>query len=82
MEPLSTMTIEGKDFYQAYCRYKLNVKVKSDNTITIKKLKESWNREEVEKLLFQYDTFILNYHTKTQKLPLQKDIDKWIEQNL
>lgn len=58
------------------------LKLNPDNTINIKPTKDSWSREEVKKLLFQYDTFILNYYTKNQGLPLQKDIDKWIEQNM
>jgi len=55
--------------------YKLKINLK-DNTITIKRVKDSWNREEVIELLhlrMKY-TLGLDYQRSTT--------DKWIEQNL
>jgi len=53
--------------------YKLKINSK-DNTITIKKLKDSWNREEVIKLLNKF--LETAYDGKT------KNYNKWIEENL
>lgn len=55
-------------------RPKINPK---DNTITIKKLKDSWNREEVIELFKKYKDYELgktNWH--------QGNLIKWIEENL
>jgi hypothetical protein len=50
-----------------------------DNTITIKKVKDSWSREEVRNLLDNLWDYIMdNKHNKTNS----KDYDKWIEENL
>ena len=61
-------------------RHDWRVKVKSDNTITIKKVKDSWNREEVIELLNKlvYDiagnSYILDVNLKVKEW--------WLEQNL
>ncbi len=49
---------------------KVNLK---DNTITIKKLKDSWNREEVTALIYKHTEDILKQRIS---------IETWIEQNL
>jgi hypothetical protein len=56
------------------CDKKLKLKVNpKDNTITIKKLKDSWNREEIINILYQIDEDNL----------LGKDyINQWIDKNL
>ena len=47
-----------------------------DNTITIKKLKDSWNREEVIELMKKYCIDIHRYTINSN------DFNKWIEENL
>ncbi len=62
-----------------YWNYKLKLNPK-DNTITIKKLKESWNREEVEQLLskfskdFEQSSRISGY--------IKEKTTNWIKENL
>ena len=52
-----------------------------DNTITIKKVKDSWNREEVVQLLIDCCAEISSIHGKLKgKEPA--DLYKWIEENL
>ena len=59
-------------------RLKINPK---DNTITIKKVKDSWNREEVVQLLIDCCAEISSIHGKLKgKEPA--DLYKWIEENL
>jgi len=53
------------------CKLKINPK---DNTITIKKLKDSWNREEVIELLTK-----LNH---TLNIGSDRTFEEWIEENL
>lgn len=53
-------------------RPKVNPK---DNTITIKKLKDSWNREEVLSLIYNINRGVFQYEASF-------DLDKWIEENL
>lgn len=48
----------------------LNLKVAPDNTITIKSIKDSWNREEVIKIVKTMNSFPKHL------------VDKWIEDNL
>jgi hypothetical protein len=66
--------------YQQIAQYNtgepiLILKLDKNNTITIKKSKDSWNREEVIKLINQYTiemvSEVKNYHR-----------DKWIEENI
>lgn len=55
-----------------------HVKVNSkDNTITIKKIKDSWTREEVVKLIKEYHASFASY--PTMNLDLR---DNWISKNL
>jgi hypothetical protein len=54
-------------------------KIDKDNTITIKKVKESWNREEIIDIVWKFvDNFVADTNTVYQ----QNKIDKWIEENL
>lgn len=48
----------------------------SHNTITIKQLKDSWNREEVKKLLINHT---INLRNKVNDLDFT---NKWIKENL
>lgn len=52
-----------------------------DNTITVKKLKDSWNREEVIDILHVYGLNLIE-QIETKSLEEQVDINKWIEENL
>lgn len=57
----------------------LDIRVASDNTITIKPIKDSWSREEVIELLRQYNAHIIN--TNDEALgPYQ--FNYWIKENL
>jgi hypothetical protein len=58
-------------------RLKVNPK---DNTITIKKVKDTWDREEVINLVYKlWNAEIYTDNTTTWE---QEDLDKWIEENL
>jgi len=46
-----------------------------DNTITIKRVKESWNREEVEKL-------IMKYALEEHDVVISPALGEWLKQNL
>jgi hypothetical protein len=61
---------DGSSKHSIINRLKVNPK---DNTITIKKLKDSWNREEVITLIYKH----------TEDMFSQRiELDKWIEENL
>lgn len=65
-------------------KYQLKVNPKN-NTITIKKLKDSWNKEEVIKLLklLKKDTInSIDLDINTDNLICDLEINKWIEENL
>lgn len=66
---------------RSYYKTKLKVNPK-DNTITIKRVKESWNREEVEKLV--KEAFEGGYCSALNNSKAIKGITskEWIEQNL
>ena len=59
----------------------IKLNVKSDNTISIRKIKDSWNREEVIKLLNKFgehvafEFFGINYF-------MIGELNKWIKENL
>ena len=55
---------------EKYIEYEL--KVSSDNTITIRRIKDSWNREEVIELA----------HKLLFRNTLEKQLNEWIEKNL
>lgn len=67
-------TITKVDYGLQHWDYKLKVNPK-DNTITIKKLKESWNRKEVTDLI---KSFANNYQYASNNI----GYNKWIEENL
>ena len=83
-ETLKT-TANNKHFGEGHV-YSITNKLKinpKDNTITIKKLKDSWNREEVIELLNQ--CYNLGYNSKKSEIPdLEEmlELDNWIEENL
>lgn len=61
--------------------HKFILKVDNNNTITIRKVKDSWSREEVVELINKFETDTSpnrfeGYGTE------QEDINEWIEQNL
>lgn len=53
-------------------------KVSSDNTITIRKIKDSYTREEVVLLLLDFGEFVLD----NSILPNRKSVQEWLEKNL
>jgi hypothetical protein len=61
----------------------LRLKINPDNTITIKELKETWDRKEVEAKLFellqdiQHDETLLEHYGGDYR-----EFDKWVEENL
>lgn len=60
--------------------YKGQLKISNkDNTITIKRVKDSWNREE---LVIKIKEFAEKFVANTNTAYKQKDISDWIEQNL
>ena len=61
------------------------LKVDKNNTITIKKLKDNWNREEHINNILKYksDLLVELIECKESNRPLSKEFtDNWIEQNL
>ena len=54
------------------------LKVDSNNTITIKKVKDSYSREEVINLLYKYNDGIIDRYSQLTN----KDLNKWIKENL
>lgn len=81
-------TLEEKEKYKGilfdYHPIKLKVNPK-DNTITIRKMKDSWNREEVAVLLQKaifYGMGLEEPRTENSAKSQQKRINKWIEENL
>lgn len=60
-----------------------NLKINpKDNTINIKELKDSWNGEEVKKLLSKLLFDVENPKTIAQIKECQQFMDKWIQKNL
>ena len=52
--------------------------VNSDNTISIRKIKDSWNRDELISNLYS----LANYIGKDQCMSFMDYVDKWIKENL
>lgn len=73
---------DGVNFYSIY-KPKVNPK---DNTITIKKVKDSWNREEVVTLVLKMQHDFTRYKEGFHFVPNMREIAKWsynwIEENL
>ena len=65
---------DGEPIWNEKIELKVNPK---DNTITIKKVKDSWNREEIIELIRKYHSSFATY--PTMNLDLR---DNWIETNL
>lgn len=61
--------------------YELKVNPK-DNTITIKKLKDSWNREELKILFKKHEKDVIKYINSLGPSATPSFNDKWIEENL
>ena len=57
----------------------IQLKINSDNTINIKPIKNSWNREEH---IANIKAFAKEFVANTDTAYKQADIDKWIENNL
>ncbi len=75
---LDTDNIKTLEDYDKYLDYNIKINPK-DNTIIIKPIKDSWNREEVIKLLSNLQDNLSDnqyFHNKYRSL------DKWIEENL
>jgi len=66
----------GTGFYMG-----LRLKISKDNTITIRKVMDVWNREELELKLQQYGDYVSNQVLSSGK-PLYKSSKEWIEENL
>lgn len=64
---------------------KLELKVSKDNTITIKRIKDSWSREEVKSLVIDgmrfMNSYIINHDTLHGQVAKQV-ANNWIEENL
>lgn len=60
------------------------LKVSKDNTITIRKVKDSWNRDEVIELLKSRESHIDCHTYSKQFIDKQeyRELDKWIQENL
>ncbi len=54
-----------------------DVKINPDNTINIKLIKDSWNREEIEEIIWNYKNYL-----NTENETVFGDTDKWIKENL
>ena len=68
-----------------YSKFDNRIKISKDNTITIKKVKNSWSREEHINNLLKYksDLLVELMKCKEQNKSLQKEFtDRWIEENL
>ena len=70
--------IETNVLFKVYESDPIKLKVNpKDNTITIKKVKELWNREEFIELINKFNNIMSNDQQLTQF-----GLDKWIEENL
>ena len=67
---------KNEGYEKLYVEPKL--KIDSNNTITIKKVKDSYSREEVINLLYKYNDGIIDRYSQLTN----KDLDKWIKENL
>jgi len=72
LDELRERHLKGLPHSYDYC----NLKISKDNTITIRKVKDSWSRDEVVKIINKISEEI-DFESATQET-----IDKWIEENL
>ena len=78
------------EYYGGYYADTVKPKVSKDNTITISKVKDSWSREEIEKLLDNCWDAAVDYADKVIKMnyglcndePTFTDKASWIDKNL
>jgi len=63
-------------------RFNRILKISSDNTITIKKVKDSWNKEDLEKAFNDGAAFKEKYYTLIDDTIKHPDFNKWFEENL
>ena len=84
-------TLENKEKYLGimFDYHPVKLKISKDNTITIKKVKDSWTRDEVIKLLDKHSEMIdtcIDYEAHLSaccNVPIPNwDDNKWIEENL
>ena len=59
----------------------IKLNVKSDNTISIRKVKDSWNREEVIKLLNDFGEHVA-FEVSGRNYSMIGELNKWIKENL
>lgn len=80
MVECETNYVEWKHSNKESLKETLKLKINSkDNTINIKPIKDSWNREEVIKLFKEHN---LNINKKHNLSFIQEFTDKWIKENL
>lgn len=76
----SHLLLTGSDEEKQEMEAQLNLKVNpKDNIITIRSVKDTWNKEEVIKIL--KDSFISSIESE-EKCDLTWTLDKWIDENL
>ena len=68
-----------KDIWKNFERIKINSK---DNSITIKKLKDNWNREEIVEFGEKIREYCKNGYKRDSLHKVFYEWDKWIEENL
>lgn len=68
---------EWSDIGGAYETYKLRLKIDSQNQITIRKQKDSWNRKEVIDLISDWTKMKSGLN-----MNLPNNFNQWIEENL
>lgn len=73
--------VDDQDAY-GYDNFIYTLKLDSQNQITIRKQKDSWSREEVEKLLLKHQSDYRRFVRNTSPLNWSFDISKWIKENL
>lgn len=63
--------------------YDYKIKIAFDNTITIKPVKDSWNREEIKAVLFNFWSEMSDPYPHPDELSLINEyLDKWMNKNL
>ena len=67
------------EHYQGYYAETVVPKLSKDNTITIRRVKDSWTRDEIVELIYN---FAYDLTEKRKTAPLYQRYDKWIEENL
>lgn len=77
--------VDDQDAY-GYDKFNKVLKINQDNTITIKKIKDSWSREEVISNIIKHRNDFLKFKINSHYNPNDKEIkewdDNWIKENL